>query len=161
MKRPPNSKLVNLVRNLYRHEPRETKRSAIIPELTREDTEYLKDHLFFAVSKQGIPGWTYLANCLFFAIARHHGETTARRVFKECGPMPKRLRIAIRNATVLDRLDMMKPKPNVAQLARELAEENKALPRHQQRGVGGIDPVTLEGHIRDLVDRRNEFHSKR
>jgi hypothetical protein len=51
----------------------------------------------------------------------------------------------------------MLPKPNVAKLARELAEENKELPKDRRRGVGSTDARSLEGHIRDL----EKAHKKR
>ena len=119
------------------------------------------NELFTEVSKDGLQGWAHLANCLFHGIARHYGEAAARSVFNGCGPIPKRLRTAIRNATVLERLNAMKPKPNVSRLARELAEENKTLPRQQQRGVGGIDPFVLEDHIRDLVKAWKEHRARK
>jgi hypothetical protein len=112
------------------------------------------NELFNEVRKDGIDGWAYLANCLFFAIARHHGEAMARRIFNESGPMPKRLRAALRNASVLGRFDKMK---NVAKLARELAEENKKLPKEQQRGAGGTDAIALSDHIRTLIKARKRW----
>jgi hypothetical protein len=118
------------------------------------------NELFAYTSKQGIQGWVYLANCLFFAISKHHGEQVARGIFKGSGPMPKKLRTALRNATVLDRLYRMKPKPNVAKLARELAKENKKLPKERHRGAGGINASTLEDHIRDLVEKNKKQAAK-
>jgi hypothetical protein len=44
----------------------------------------------------------------------------------------------IKNQALLDRLEMMKPGPNVQRLAQELAEQNKALPREQRHGPRGI-----------------------
>ncbi len=117
------------------------------------------DALFNEISKDGLNGWAHLANCLFFAIARHYGEAAARGVFKDSGPMPKRFRTALRNASLLDRLGAMKPKPNVAKLARVIAEENKKLPRERQRGAGGTDVLVLEDHIRDLVKAHKERQS--
>jgi hypothetical protein len=110
------------------------------------------------INKEGIQGLAYLANCLFFAIARHYGEAAARHIFKTSGPMPKELRTALRKAALLDRVDRMDRinMRNIAQLARDVAEENKALPRDQQRGAGGTDPRALEDFIRDLLETRKE-----
>ena len=130
----------------------------------RSPVQKVVDELFFrfneAVSKevqQGIASrgsepqrWAYLANCLFFEISRQYGQDFARHIFKTSGPPPKRLIQALRNTSVLERLHRMRPKPNVAKLARELAEENKELPQDRRRGVGSTDALTLEGHIRDL-----------
>ena len=116
----------------------------------------LINELFGQTSTKGIQAWAHLANVLFFAIARHHGEPAARQIFKEAGPPPKRLLIALRNATLLDRLDGMKPRPNIAKLAKELAEENKELPKDRRRGAGGTNPSNLEDHIRDLVQARKQ-----
>jgi hypothetical protein len=112
------------------------------------------NELFYETSKRGVQGWAYLANCLFFAIARHEGPDVARPIFNTSGPSPKRLLVALDNAALLERYDNMRPKPIVAKLAREVAEENKRLPRAQQRGAMGTDARALEDLIRDLLDKR-------
>jgi hypothetical protein len=150
MKKPPRI-ASDLVRGLYRDDS---------DTVARGPEDVLRDHLFFAVSKHGLQGWAHLAACLFFAIARHHDEATARRIFSESGPPPKRLIAALRNATVLDRLDAMKPKPNIARLSRELAEENRELPKDKRRGAGGTDVLNLKDHIRDLVRARKAHRQK-
>lgn len=130
-------------------------------ELPTAARDNLINELFSLTRKNGIQGWRHLAGCLFLAIKRHHGDDAAERIFRNAGRMPRRLRTALRNATVLDRLAMMLPKPNVAKLARELAEENKTLPRAQQRGVGGIDVGNLEDHIRDLVTASKKHQARK
>jgi hypothetical protein len=132
-----------------------------VVELPTAARDRLINELFSEINKKGIDGWAYLANCLFYAIARHYGEAAARSIFNGSGPPPKRLLSALRNAAVLDRLDAMKPTPNVSKLARELAEENKALPKQRQRGAGGTDVQVLEDHIRDLVKARKEHLAAR
>lgn len=114
------------------------------------------NELFSETHAHGLRGWAYLANCLFFAISRHHTPATARKIFNASGPAPKRLTTALRNATVLERFDRMKPKPNMARLARELAEENNRLPKERRRGSGGTDPGNLKDHIRDLRRARDK-----
>jgi hypothetical protein len=103
-----------------------------------------------------IRGAEYAAYKLFRKIEEHHGRAGARRIFALWGspPSAKKLRW-IKNAALLDRLDMMKPEPNVQRLARELAEENKTLPREERHGPrGSINPVTLDKYIRRLCDKR-------
>ncbi|HUI12549.1 MAG TPA: hypothetical protein VL048_03655 [Xanthobacteraceae bacterium] len=97
-----------------------------------------------------------MAYLLFMLIRAHHGERTARRVFAKWGepPSPKRLRL-IANMGLLDRLDTMKPR-NVQRLARELAEENKKLPRAKQHGAGCTDPIELAQQIRRQVKLRDK-----
>lgn len=137
--------LGDFISNLYRVDPN-------VP-IPRTATEQLIDDLFSLVSKKGIRGWAHLAGCLFFAIARHHDEATARHIFDEAGPMPERLRTVLKNATVLERLYRMQPRPNVAELARQLAKENKKreLPKGAQRGMDGTDPHRLAAHIHEVV----------
>jgi hypothetical protein len=82
------------------------------------------------------------------------GEQIARRIFAQWGTPPTAKKIGmIKNWGLLDLYDLMK-EPNVQELARKLAEENKALPRAQQRGPGATDPVTLEKQIRRQVTLR-------
>lgn len=62
----------------------------------------------------------------------------------------------IRNHGLLDCYDWMKPKPVVLRLAKQIAEENKLLPRSEQRGAGSTDVHSLEKLIRTLVEQREK-----
>lgn len=112
-------------------------------------------------------GMNSIENCedaaylIFSEIKTRHGLAEARRIFRLWGPDPSPRRVAqVGNLGLLDRLDMMKPGPNVQRLARELAVENKALPRAKQRGAGGTDPMRLERQIRRQVLLRKQRISK-
>jgi hypothetical protein len=115
------------------------------------ERQRLIDELFSLVSKEGVQGWAYVANCLFFAIARHHGPEVAQSIFKQSGPIPKRLRNALANATVLDRL--MKPKLNKKALARELAKE-------AGRADDPDEVQRFYEHIRDLQKALKSWRAK-
>jgi hypothetical protein len=98
---------------------------------------------------------TNAASFLFQEIEVELGRPAARRIFAKFGTPPSARKLAmLKNFSLLDRLDMMKPKPNVKKLARELAEENKELPTEQRRGPGSTNPETLERHIRTLLAER-------
>jgi hypothetical protein len=102
-------------------------------------------------------GARYAVHLLFMAISEFHGKEAAYHVFSKYSGPPAASRVAhIKNCGLLDRLDMMKPKPNVELLARQLAEENKKLPREEQRGAGGIDPFDLARHIREIMRKRKK-----
>ncbi len=104
---------------------------------------------------ESISGCAHMAYLLFMVIHEQHGERVARRIFAKWGTPPSALRQQqIANLGLLDRYDMMKPKPNAQRLARELAKENKALPRAKQRGVGSTNPVALEKQIRRQIEKR-------
>jgi hypothetical protein len=111
----------------------------------------LHRELFSLTAKQGIEGWAFLASQLFFAIAKNHDLTTARKIFDRAGPLSKRRRDRLDDVYVLQRLAEMQPKPNIRKLAGELAEENKKLPRERRHGPGGTDQDSLETYIRRLV----------
>jgi hypothetical protein len=98
--------------------------------------------------------WRRVLVTVFLEIRKRYGEREARRLFSFWGnpPTPARLR-KIANLGLLDRYDMMR-EPNVQQLARELAEQNKQLPRSEQRGAGTPNPIALEKQIRRLLDER-------
>lgn len=49
---------------------------------------------------------------------------------------------------------MMKGGPRPLRLAKQLAAENRLLPRAEQRGAGSIDVMALEKQIRTLVKKR-------
>jgi hypothetical protein len=104
---------------------------------------------------ESVYGCEYLAYLLFMTIRAQHGDRIARRIFAKWGTPPTANQLnRIANMGLLDRLDMMEPKPNVQRLARELAKENKLLPRSKQRGAGTTNPITLEKHIRRVRDLR-------
>jgi len=88
---------------------------------------------------------------LFIQIQIKHGEEVARKIFAGWGkPLSKTQRAEIKDWEILARYDQMSPWPNVQKLARELAEENKALPPDEQRGAGGIDENNMDEYIRRL-----------
>jgi hypothetical protein len=91
--------------------------------------------------------------------AKQWGDYAARSIFATLGrPPTARQAQQFRNDQLLDRLENM-PEPNVSQLAREVAEENKLLPRDQQRGAGGTDERQLDQQIRRLVRSRKRNRS--
>ena len=104
-----------------------------------------------------IPGAIDAASNLFREIEKHHGLTKARRIFAKLASPPTARRLnQIKNESLLNQSDIMKPGPDVQRLARKLAEENMALPRKQHHGPrGSTNPVTLEKHIRRLRDKRD------
>jgi hypothetical protein len=113
-----------------------------------------------SVYREGLdtmPGAVNAASNLFREIERHHGLAEARRIFAKLASPPNARRLNhIKNESLLNQLDMMKPAPDVQRLARKLAEENKALPRGQRHGPrGSTNPVTLDKHIRRLRDKRD------
>jgi hypothetical protein len=92
---------------------------------------------------------------LFCEIRGKLGDARARRIFAIWGTPPSASKMAkLKNYGLLDRLDMMKPKPVVLKLAKQLAKENLLLPRGEQRGAGSTDAHALEKHIRTLVKKR-------
>jgi hypothetical protein len=104
-----------------------------------------------------IDGCEHAAYLLFTEIYTRHGIVEARRIFMKFGAEPTRTRLRlITNLALLDRYDMMKPRPNVERLAKQVAEQNKKLPREQQRGAGGTDWKNLDKHIRRMLDERDE-----
>jgi hypothetical protein len=110
---------------------------------------------------ESVHGCEHIASQLFLLIRENHGEATARRIFAKWGNPPTAKRLAMfENVSLLDRLDMMEPKPNVQKLARQLAEENKALPRAKQRGPGSTNPIALEKQIRRIRDLRTRRMKK-
>jgi hypothetical protein len=103
---------------------------------------------------ESVKGCEHLAYQLFLLIREHHGDAEARRIFAMWGTPPTAKRLAmIENIGLLERLDLM-PKPNVQKLARQLAKENKVLPRTKQRGAGSTNPIALEKQIRRVRDMR-------
>jgi hypothetical protein len=115
----------------------------------------------FVEGCESVFGCNHIAQELFALITARHGERIARRIFAKWGTPPSdRRRQLIANMGLLDSLDMMKPKPNVQRLARELAAENKKLPRSQQRGAGSTNPKALEKQITRIRDLRKAHMKK-
>jgi hypothetical protein len=103
---------------------------------------------------------------LFKEIYRQIGIVEARRIFLEFGEgpflfgkdqSPKKLK-KIKKAEVLDRYYTMKPRPNKAELARQLFAENQALPKGQ-RSITTL--TSIEKRITRLIDERGWARSKR
>ena|SRR5579872_2626232 len=118
-----------------------------------------RDQLRFASIEgvESIAGCTKMAFLLFMMIYERHGDRAARQIFAKWGtpPSPGRIR-QIKNLGLFDRLDLMKPEPNVSKLAREIAAENRALsPRMRPKGpTGSTDENTIDRHIRRLQAKR-------
>jgi hypothetical protein len=91
---------------------------------------------------------------------RHRGIDEARRIFDKFSAPPSPQRVAeIKNWALLDLCDLFAP--NVRKLARELAEENKTLPRAERHGPrGSTDPFVMDRHIRRLRKERKEALEK-
>lgn len=89
-------------------------------------------------------------------IEKHHGEAEARCILTERGREPTKTEIAERKAfRLLDHYDSMQPEPNVMELARQLAEENKTLPIEEQLTPrGSTTEATIAQYIRDLRRRQ-------
>lgn len=111
-----------------------------------------------------VAGWDTIEGCehatleLLLEIKKHHGLAEARRILTKFGsPLTKERLRKIRNWTLLDCLDMMKPEPNIQKLACEIAEKNKTLPPEERYGPrGSINPLTLDKHIRRLCAERDK-----
>jgi hypothetical protein len=116
---------------------------------------FIRNHAVEGIHTFG--GAERLAYELYNKIEKYHGRAEARRIFLKFGSPPSARRLGyIKNQALLDRLEMMKPEPNVQRLAQELAEQNKAFPREQRHGPrGSTNPITLEKHIRRLRDNRD------
>jgi hypothetical protein len=113
----------------------------------------LLQEIFSLTAQQGNrEAWLDLADAVFYAIVHHYDVPTAQRTFKQATAV-KRLQATARNAAILARLDNM-PKRNIKELAYQLAEENKKLPKHRRRGVFSADSSNLERHLRRLVGTR-------
>jgi hypothetical protein len=97
----------------------------------------------------------FAAAKLFHEIKTEIGQEDARRIFKEiAGPPTKKQRAGWKNMELVTRYDCME-RPSVRRLARELAEENRNLPREQRHGpTGSTEPAILDKHIRRLLANR-------
>jgi hypothetical protein len=104
---------------------------------------------------ESVTGCLHMAQLLFMVFRENHGDSIARRIFAKWSAPPSNRRLQeIANLGLLDRLDLMKPKPNVQRLARQLAGENERLPKSKQRGAGSTNPMLLEKQIRRIRDFR-------
>jgi hypothetical protein len=118
----------------------------------------IKD-FFFGGDLSPIKNWDYAAHRLFRAIMDDLGEAEARRIFLNQGAWSTPRKLAdIKNDGVLIQYDMMKPEPNVQQLAFRLASENKKLPKKEQRGAGSTNAFALE-RLRAHCTGRRRFRA--
>jgi hypothetical protein len=94
---------------------------------------------------------------LFRQIETHHGRARAQEIFKELGkPLSKARANELKNWALLKRVDAME-KPNVAELARQVVEENAALPEDQQLTPRYRPTLpTVDKHLRNLLRERQE-----
>jgi hypothetical protein len=94
---------------------------------------------------------------LFLLIKQHHGETEARRIFREWGKEPSKNRInELKNWALLQRFDEME-KPTVAELARQVVEENAGLSEEEQLTPRYRPTLpTVDKHLRNLLRERRE-----
>jgi hypothetical protein len=94
---------------------------------------------------------------LFLLIKQHHSEKEARRIFFEWGkPVSKNRTNELKNWVLLQRLDSME-KPNVAELARQIVEENSHLGDDQQLTPRYRPTLpTVDKHLRNLLRERQE-----
>ena len=102
--------------------------------------------------------WFFAAVRLFHDISIELGKADARRIFKEiAGPPTAKQRAGWKNLQLITLYDCMK-RPNVRRLARELAKENRNLPRKLRHGpTGSTNLLVLDKQIRRLVARRREL----
>ncbi|MCK1707618.1 MULTISPECIES: hypothetical protein [unclassified Bradyrhizobium] len=94
---------------------------------------------------------------LFLLIKQHHSEKEAREIFFEWGKPPSKTRInELKNWALLQRYDSME-KPNVAELARQIVEENSHLAEDQQLTPRYRPTLpTVDKHLRNLLRERQE-----
>ena len=102
--------------------------------------------------------WWWAATKLFQEMEKEIGLADARRIFKEiAGPPTAKQRAGWKNLQLITLYDCMK-RPNVRRLARELAKENRNLPRKLRHGpTGSTNLLVLDKQIRRLVARRREL----
>jgi hypothetical protein len=112
----------------------------------------LKDALHPGI--ETVHGADWAVQRLFWRIERQHGEAHARKMFEKRGRAPTKADLKEKQKwQVLDELDQMRPL-NIRQFAKQLAGVNRKLPRAEQKGLGGIDPNSLEALIRELRRER-------
>jgi hypothetical protein len=99
--------------------------------------------------------WWWTTVELFQGIQKEIGLEDARRIFKEiAGPSTPKQKAGWKNAELVARFVCM-AEPNVQRLARDLAEENRNLPRELRHGpTGSTNPAVLEKQIRRLLAKR-------
>jgi hypothetical protein len=102
---------------------------------------------------------------LFQELVEQIGIRDAQRAFLHFGngPSPRQLK-QFKNKLLLDRLDMMKGGPNVQQLAEQIAQENaefnKALPPERNSEAQPTNQMSIDKHIRRLVDQRKAHRAR-
>jgi hypothetical protein len=94
---------------------------------------------------------------LFRQIETHHGREKAQEVFRELGkPLSKSRTNELKNWVLLERYDAME-KPIVAELARQVVEENARLSEeHQLTPRYRPTLPTVDKHLRNLLRERQE-----
>lgn len=112
----------------------------------------LKDE--FHVDIDTVRGADWAVQRLFWRIERQHGEMLAQRLFAKRGRAATKAEMKEKQKwEVLEQLDRLPP-GKIRSFAKERAETNKSLPRHEQRGLGGIDPTSLEALLRTTLRER-------
>jgi hypothetical protein len=94
---------------------------------------------------------------LFRQIETHHGREAAQAIFRELGkPLSKARANELKNWALLERYDAME-KPIVAELARQIVEENARLSEEEQL-TPRFRPTlpTVDKHLRNLLRERQE-----
>jgi hypothetical protein len=93
----------------------------------------------------------------FRQLETHHGRETAQKIFGELGkPLSQKRANELKNWELLKRYDSME-KPIVAELARQVVEENARLPEEQQLTPRYRPTLpTVDKHLRNLLRDRQE-----
>jgi hypothetical protein len=138
-----------------------------------------------APSFDTIEGCDRAIRLVYLEIRERHGEKEARRIFKCPEPSDSR-KAEIKTEVMLDLVDMkmadsvisdeeiedeinrtgidlteLKKKGlSIAEIARQRAEQNKTLPRDEQRGPGGTDVQSLDHYIRYQLRKREKRRNK-
>jgi hypothetical protein len=94
---------------------------------------------------------------IFAEIVHHHGLEKTREMFENYVRLPTALDLEdYGKMKLLERLDNMKPRPNIKQLVRELIEENNALPSPDRHLI----PDNLDKQIRRLKRDRERVTAR-
>jgi len=101
--------------------------------------------------------WWFAAAKLFHEMKREISLEDARRIFKEIpGPQTEKQKAGWKNLELISRYETME-RPSVRRLARDLAEENRNLPRERRHGpTGSTNPAMLDKQIRRLLKRKSK-----